>query len=117
MWLLDTNALIESARQKIRFQPDKIFVSIFSLVEFPPAIALEGFNVVYPDEETWNLALSISRMIRERGTPIPAIDLLIGCVGIQHSWTVVSNDRHFSLLNDAIPELQLITTEEYLGLK
>ena len=60
-----------------------------------------GVEVLYADEQTTHHYASVYRQLRRQGTPIPANDMWIASLVLQHSLTLCARDAHF----DALPQL------------
>ncbi len=58
-------------------------------------------EVLYADEQTTHHYANIYRQLRSQGTPIPANDMWIAALVLQHSLTLCTRDAHF----DALPQL------------
>jgi tRNA(fMet)-specific endonuclease VapC len=56
-------------------------------------------DVLYPDRNTAEVYASILAELRENGRPIPESDLWIAALARQYSIEIVSNDRHFDLVD------------------
>jgi len=61
-------------------------------------------RVLYPDDQTTHHYARLYRQLREQGTPIPAHDLWIAALVIQHDLMLLTRDRHF----DSLPQLPLV---------
>ncbi len=92
MWLLDTNVLIECYKLKTRpFKEDFTFTTIMSLIEFPIASKYDNISVIYPSSAHYEQSFRNAVLLREIGTPIPTIVILIGTITVTKSksnfWT------------------------------
>ena len=58
-------------------------------------------EVLYADEQTTHHYASVYRQLRKQGTPIPANDMWIAALVLQHSLTLCARDAHF----DALPQI------------
>jgi len=100
MWLLDTNVLIQCNKSKIRpFKKGNIFTTILSLIEFPIALKYKEISVIYPSSTHYEQGFKNALLLREKGTPIPTVDIL------------VSDDSHFKHLQEVEPRLKIINSE------
>lgn len=61
-------------------------------------------HVLLPDEQTTHQYATVSRQLRQQGTPIPSNDIWIAALTLQHGLTLYARDKHF----DHIPQLQRI---------
>jgi predicted nucleic acid-binding protein len=50
------------------------------------------------DQQTWDLSYRLARVCCERGTPVPASDLLIAACAFFHGATIDAEDKHFATL-------------------
>jgi predicted nucleic acid-binding protein len=62
-----------------------------------------GVAVLYADDTTTHHYAALYRQLRERGTPVPANDLWIAALVLQHNLALCARDRHF----DALPQISL----------
>ena len=58
-------------------------------------------GVLYPDRETTEVYARLFLQLRRSGKPIPANDLWIASLAVQHQLVLVTRDKHF----DALPQL------------
>ena len=61
-------------------------------------------RVLFPDEQTTHHYANIYRQLRRQGTLIPANDIWIAALVLQHSLTLCTRDAHF----DALPQIPLV---------
>jgi len=115
MWLLDTNVLIECNKSKIpSFKEGLTFTTILSLIEYPIASKHEGISVIYPSSLHYEQAFKNAILLREKGTPMPAVDILIGTISVEKNLILVSDDSHFEYLQEVEPRLKIINSEDYM---
>jgi len=60
-----------------------------------------GVDVLYADEQKTHHYASVYRQLRNQGAPIPANDMWIAALVLQHSLTLCDRDAHFN----ALPQL------------
>ena len=115
MWLLDTNCLIEFTKYKEKpFREGRTFTTIFSLIEFPIASKYEKISIIFPATIHYEQSFKNALLLREKGTPIPSIDILIGTIAVEKNLILVSNDLHFEILQKVEPRLKQINSETYI---
>lgn len=114
MWLLDTNSLILCNRLKIKQFTKEIYTTILSLIEYPLGSNFENITLVFPSTLHYEQAFKNAIILREKGTPIPTIDLLIGTISVDKKLILVSDDNHFSYFQAADPRLKLISSKEFI---
>ena len=115
MWLFDTNVLIGCKKLKIKpFKEGHTFTTIFSLIEFPVASIYHDLSIIYPSSIHYEISFKYAILLREIGTPIPAIDILIGAITVDKNMILVSDDSHFESLLQVEPRLKIFKSEEYL---
>ena len=104
--LYDTSVVIRLvARDKQRIHG---YISILTVVEYPPAVSYAS-RVLYPEKRDYHLAVKWQALLRKKGTPIPAVDLVIAAQAYNRGLTLVTSDRHFELLRkNAVPDLKLV---------
>ncbi len=121
--LIDTNryrdfcANVPEAVEQVQVV-EHIFVSFITLAELRTGFlcgtvarknerALTTFlaspraSVLFPDEETTHHYARIFAQLRKQGTPIPANDIWIAALAVQHGLQLFSRDEHF----DRLPQL------------
>jgi tRNA(fMet)-specific endonuclease VapC len=122
--ILDTNALSafvdgdEGVGKVLRQQP-RAAVPVIVLGEFRYGIAvsrhrkayeawleseLPRFDILSVTEETAVVYGELRVALRRSGHPIPANDVWIAALALQHGLPVLSHDQHF----DAVPDLQRV---------
>src|SRR6185312_8795122 len=55
-------------------------------------------GILYPDDQTTHHYASVYRQLRMQGTPIPANDMWIAALVLQHSLALFARDAHFDAL-------------------
>jgi tRNA(fMet)-specific endonuclease VapC len=60
-----------------------------------------GVEVLYADEQTTHHYAAVYRQLKKQGTPIPANDMWIAALVLQHSLVLFARDAHF----DALPQI------------
>lgn len=73
-------------------------------VVFQRFLAKPTTGILYLDETTTNFYAALHVQLRSAGTPIPANDLWIAALAIQHDLTLDTRDRHFL----HVPGLKLV---------
>jgi len=61
----------------------------------------EGVSVLFADDQTTHHYASVYRQLRVQGTPIPANDIWIAGLVLQHDLVLYARDQHF----DHLPQL------------
>jgi tRNA(fMet)-specific endonuclease VapC len=90
----DTNQLIDCYK-KGKHDINGL-TTIFNVIEFPKAVELAKLTVIYPTIEDCVESLSISTDLLNKGSPLPAIDLLIATICIRRNLTLSTKDSHFT---------------------
>ena len=115
MWLLDTNVLILCNKlKKNPFKEELTYTTILSLIEYPIASKFEEISIIYPSTIHYEQAFKNAILLREKGTPIPTIDLLIGTISVEKNLILVSDDSHFEYLQEAEPRLKIINSDTFI---
>lgn len=104
--LYDSSELIE-----LRKAGDEAegYTTILNLIEFPIGVDLKRLRTLYPTREDFDNALLWSAQLLKRGTPVPAIDLVISAISVRLGLQLVTRDRHFKEIKLAVRELNLRT--------
>ncbi|GAB6136344.1 type II toxin-antitoxin system VapC family toxin [Thermococcus prieurii] len=102
--LYDTNVLIEMVKGTIN--ASRGYTTTLNLVEYPKGVVLD-LGVLIPTPKEYALAVELSEKLVKRGTPIPAVDLVIAAVAISRGLTLVTMDKHFGEVKKVAPELKL----------
>ncbi len=104
--LYDTSAVIELVARRRSTVPG--YVSILTVVEYPPVVRYAR-TILYPEKRDYALAVKWQVELRKRGSPIPAVDLVIAAQAYNRSLALVTLDRHFQVLRDTVaPGLRLV---------
>ena len=112
MWLLDTNILIHFNKLGItQFEKEDIFTTILSLIEYPLGSKFNNVKIIFPSTIHYEPAFKNALLLREKGTPIPTIDILIGTITVEKNLILVSDDLHFQFLQEVEPRLKMISSE------
>ena len=115
MWLLDTCALIQCNKSKIRrFKKSTMFTTILSLIEFPLAVKFKEISVIFPSSIHYEQGFKNALLLREKGTPIPTVDILIGTITVDKNLILVSDDSHFEHLQEVEPRLKIINSKAFI---
>lgn len=116
MWLLDTNTLIYCHKfsKKKLFREDHTFTTIFCLIEYPIIARYEEITIFYPSTINYKEGIKYAVKLRERGIPIPTVDILNGTIAIDKNIYLVSDDKHYELFQSIEPSLKLISIETYI---
>jgi tRNA(fMet)-specific endonuclease VapC len=62
----------------------------------------DGVAVLYPDDGTTHRYAVVFRQLKTQGTPIPAHDLWIAALVLQHDLLLHSRDKHFDHLPQVV---------------
>jgi predicted nucleic acid-binding protein len=61
----------------------------------------DGVSVLFADDQTTHHYASVFRQLRKQGTPIPANDMWLAALVLQHNLALHARDQHF----DRLPQL------------
>ena len=101
--LYDTNVIIEAVKSGEKL---KGYTTILNVIEFPKALTLD-LTVINPSLDDYLLSVKISQAMVEKGTPVPAVDVVVAAVALNRGLTLVSRDKHFLFIREVYPELKL----------
>lgn len=76
----------------------KGFTTILNVIEFPKAAELKELAVIYPTLDDYDESLDISAALFLKGTPLPAVDILIAAVCIRRNLRLCTMDKHFTVI-------------------
>ncbi len=105
----DTNQLIvflKSGKRNV-----KGFTTILNIIEFPKALDLKELAVIYPTLDDYDESLKISAALLLKGTPLPAVDILIAAVCIRRNLALCTADNHFTIIKSARKTFRLETVK------
>ena len=106
MHLLDTNALIAVFKNMDLLEKTKdLYTTVLNIIEFPIASQMKKLTVLFPSPESYLKAIEYSALLRQAGTPIAAIDIMIAVLALEHKLTVVTDDNDFDALTKVEPNL------------
>jgi tRNA(fMet)-specific endonuclease VapC len=113
--IFDTNALIHLIKRAGgSWANQNIMTTILTVIDYPPATFKESVSFIQPTVKTYEKAIEYSSKLRVNGTPIPAIDILIAAIVVEHDAILVSDDAHFDEICKFEPELERVSLDEYL---
>ena len=101
--LYDTNVIIEAVKSGEKLRG---YTTILNVVEFPKATTLD-LTVITPSLNDYLLSIEISQAMVERGTPVPAVDMIVAAVALNRELTLVSRDKHFLFIREVYQDLKL----------
>lgn len=114
MHLLDTNALIAVYKTKNKKKKtEKLFTTVLNVIEFPIASQNDKLTILFASPESYLKAIEYSSLLRSVGTPIAAIDIMIGVLALEHDLTVVTDNKDFSLLSKIAPKLHTMNVSAF----
>jgi len=102
--LYDTSAVIELVARRRRPVPGA--VAALTVVEYPPAAAY-AVRVIYPRRVDYEHAAFLQALLRRRGSPVPAVDLVIAAVAVNRGMKLVTLDKHFRVIEEVEPRLRV----------
>lgn len=104
--LYDTSIVIELvAKRRQRIQG---YVSILTVIEYPPVINYAS-KILYPEKKDYRLAIKWQTILRRKGNPLPAVNLIIAAQAYNRYLTLITLDKHFEALRrEVAPDLKLI---------
>ena len=105
----DTNQLINFLKSGKRNV--KGFTTIFNIIEFPKALDLKELAVIYPTIDDYDESLKISAALLRKGSPLPAVDILVASICIRRNLTLCTMDNHFTNIKTVRNALQLELTK------
>ncbi len=115
MWLLDTNALIVCNKLKPKpFFKNYTFTTVFSIIEYPIISKLKELTVFYATTQHYTNAIKYASRLREKGTTIPTIDILISTITIDKKLELVSDDSDFDYFQAIEPKLNITSSKNYI---
>ncbi len=104
--LYDTSIVIEiiaKNKQKIRG-----YISILTVIEYPPVLN-HAPKILYPEKRDYHLAIKWQTILRKKGNPLPAVDLIIAAQAYNRGLTLATRDKHFIILKEeVVNDLKLI---------
>ena len=93
--IYDTSAVIELIKK--RTMKKAPYVSIMTVVEYPPALNYAE-RIIYPTREDYLLAVEWQSKLRRQGFPPPATDLIIAAQAVNRNLVLATRDKHFKTL-------------------
>ena len=104
--LFDTNRLIDFQRSNQR--EIEGFTTIFNIIEFPKSLEFfKKLKVVYPSNQDYHSAIILSQALYKIGKPIPPFDILIAAICHNLKLTLITSDKHYSLVKEIWSDFQL----------
>ena len=108
--LYDTSSVIRIvAKNKRRITG---YISILTVIEYPPALNYAS-KILYPEKRDYHLAVKWQTLLRRKGNPLPAIDLIIAAQAYNRNLTLMTRDKHLKILKENVAaDLKLLLEEE-----
>ena len=103
--VFDTNQLIDASR-KDKFDLQGL-TTIFNVIEFPNATKFEELTVLYPTLEDFQESADISLSLFRKGTPLPAVDIMVAAMCIQRNFMLCTRDPHLTNIRSIRPRFRL----------
>lgn len=105
--ILDTSIVIEMVNNKEEIIDN---ITIITLIEYPPIKEYDKFKgkIYFANEDDQVLAHTLQIMLRNRGTPMSAGDLLISAICINRDETLLTKDENFLKIQEVNPRLKVI---------
>jgi tRNA(fMet)-specific endonuclease VapC len=72
------------------------------------SIALEALPFILTGRNTHLLASNVYRQTRKKGRTVPSTDALIAAAAIENNLSLLTLDKHFTLIAKIFKELKLI---------
>jgi len=96
---METNEILDTS---VAIGKNEGIVTIFTVIEHPPC-SRKNFDILFPDMQDYLTSVEIATKLREKGTPVGAIDILIAAMGLNRSATIVAKDTDFSMIRLVVP--------------
>ncbi|NOZ76643.1 MAG: PIN domain-containing protein [Euryarchaeota archaeon] len=91
--VVDTNLLMEGKGS---------LTTILNIIEYPKAVEGE-VDVLFPGQEDYNKAIEVMARLYEKGTPVPAVDVILAAMCLNRKLALRTRDRHFKVIAEAFP--------------
>ncbi|NJF25183.1 PIN domain-containing protein [Thermococcus sp. Bubb.Bath] len=101
--LYDTNVIIEAVKSGEKLRG---YTTILNVIEFPKVTTLD-LTVITPSLDDYLLSTEISQAMVEKGTPVPAVDMVVAAVALNRGLTLVSQDKRFLFIREVYQDLKL----------
>jgi len=103
--IYDTSVIIGLWKSNVRRL--NAYTTIFSVIEFPKTLLIEGLTVLYPTRDDFNEAILIAKDLLKAGKPVGAIDIVIASIALRKGLTIITSDRDFQKVKEVRPELEI----------
>ena len=94
--ILDTSVAIERREGTI---------TVLTLFEHPPCNK-KSFDIIFPEIQDYAKALDIATLLREKGTPLGAIDIILAAMCLNRTMKLITKDKDFKVIQSRVPEFQ-----------
>ena len=84
------------------------------MIDYPLGSKLNNMTIIFPSTIHYEQAFKNAILLREKGTPIPTIDILIDTITVDKNLILVTDDLHFQYLQEVEPRLKIISSESFL---
>ena len=103
--LFDTNRLIEF--RKLNKKELEGYTTIFNIIEFPKLLEyFKNLKIIYPSNQDYESAIILSQALYKIGKPIPPFDILIAAICYNLKLTLITSDKHYSLVKEIWNDFQ-----------
>ncbi len=96
--IFDTNLLMEGKGTA---------TTIFCIIEYPKALEM-NLKVLWPEKADYVKAIEVMVLMFKKGTPLPAIDIIMASMCINRDLALVTKDKHFEHIQKSVPGFKLI---------
>jgi len=84
------------------------YISILTVIEYPPSLTYAS-KILYPEKKDYFLPIKWQVMLRKKGNPMPAVDLVIAAQAYNRGLTLITRDKHFEIIKREVAhDLKLI---------
>ncbi len=95
--ILDTSVAIERSSGNI---------TIFTALEYPSALS-KKFTIIFPDVLDYTQAIQLAQLLKLKGTPVGAVDMMIAAICLNKKWRLLTKDKDFKDIAAVAPELEV----------
>jgi len=103
--IYDTSVIIGLWKSNVRRL--NAYTTIFSVIEFPKTLLIEGLTVLYPTRDDFNEAILITKDLLKAGKPVGAIDIVIASIALRKGLTIITSDQDFQKVKEVRSELEI----------
>ena len=80
-------------------------ITVFTAIEYPSSLK-KSFGFVLPEIPDYIKSVEIANKLKEKGSPIGAVDIIIAAMCLNRSAVLLTKDNDFQIVANIFPEFK-----------